>query len=52
MIVSVSVYPSVHDQNGRSKGLCGTLDNTQANDFHDRSGQTGLNREDFILAWK
>jgi hypothetical protein len=52
MIVSVSVYPSVHDQFGRSKGLCGTLDRKQANDFHDREGQTLLNKTDFILAWK
>ncbi|XP_053388852.1 von Willebrand factor D and EGF domain-containing protein-like [Mercenaria mercenaria] len=52
MIVSVSLYPSVHDQHSRSRGLCGSLDNNRTNDFHDRTGQISLNRTEFIQTWK
>ncbi|XP_053378839.1 uncharacterized protein LOC123563039 [Mercenaria mercenaria] len=52
MIVSVSLYPSVHDQHGRSKGLCGSLDNNRTNDFHDRTGHINFNRTEFIQTWR
>ncbi|XP_053388859.1 von Willebrand factor D and EGF domain-containing protein-like [Mercenaria mercenaria] len=52
MIVSVSVYPSVHDQHGRSRGLCGSLNNNRTNDFHDYNRQINMNRFEFIQTWR
>ncbi|XP_052788060.1 uncharacterized protein LOC128222920 [Mya arenaria] len=52
MIVSISVFPSDYDQDGRSMGLCGSLDNNSTNDFHDRVGNTVNGRIEFINHWR
>lgn len=52
MIVSLSVLPSVHDQSGRSRGLCGTMDNDATNDFHDTIGNILSSRLSFIQSWR
>lgn len=52
MIVSLSLLPSVHDQYGQSRGLCGTLDNDASNDFHDQRGHALPDASTFIKTWR
>jgi len=55
-VLDISVLPSVHDQEGSSRGLCGTLNNDTHDDFHARTILNDIkpltDENEFIKYWK
>ncbi|XP_053391979.1 uncharacterized protein LOC128554696, partial [Mercenaria mercenaria] len=53
-VLDISILPSVHDKNGNSTGLCGTLNNKKDDDFQHRDERIGTlkDRTTFIKSWR
>lgn len=52
-MLDISILPSVHDKEGKSVGLCGTLNSNPDDDFRHKDDRIGtVNRTHFIESWK